>query len=597
MTKLYRNGKMAFTLAAVMLFASAVIPRTVVYAQEEEEPVFEEVLESEPEEPEAAGIDGGVVIAPEEENTFDDAQMAYEFNVHVCDETGKQIEQLIKGSGVSYQEKAITVILGYTEREHERLDRMLDRAINVKRAGGSLKILYVLSIEDEENASFLAEQSAKYPEVEFVSYHELNNKTIHEIAEREGFLNNCGNFPWPMSLIIPNDENRYPSAIFTGFKEDYEALLASAAGLTPYVPLLSAMITPGNVKVGVGETYQLTLNAIPADATYKDIMKGVWSSSDESVATVSDSGLVTAKSEGTAKIKAAVKHGNALCNTYCYVTVKEKKETTETQTGQSSGGTETSEGSGTGTDAGSITGTDTGNQDVYAGYRYGIWMKDENGWWFRYAGGDYAKDGITIIDDLFYFFGSDGYMRTGWQQEDGEWYYFDEDGAMLILWVKYGDNWYYLDPDTGAMATGWVDDDGTWYFMDGSGAMQTGWVKSGNNWYYMNPSSGAMETGWVDDGGTWYYMNPSGVMKTGWVQSGSAWYYMNPSSGAMATGWVDDGGTWYYMNPSGAMVTGWVFSDGAWYYMDASGAMIANTSRSIDGITYNFNGSGACTNP
>ena len=106
---------MAFTLAAVMLFASAVIPRTVVYAQEEEEPVFEEVLESEPEEPEAAGIDGGVVIAPEEENTFDDAQMAYEFNVHVCDETGKQIEQLIKCSGVSYQEKAITVILGYTE--------------------------------------------------------------------------------------------------------------------------------------------------------------------------------------------------------------------------------------------------------------------------------------------------------------------------------------------------------------------------------------------------------------------------------------------------------------------------------------------------
>ena len=50
-----------------------------------------------------------------------------------------------------------------------------------------------------------------------------------------------------------------------------------------------------------GQTAKLKASLTPADATYKYIF---WESSDEAVATVSDSGLVTAVADGTATITA-----------------------------------------------------------------------------------------------------------------------------------------------------------------------------------------------------------------------------------------------------------------------------------------------------
>jgi hypothetical protein len=66
-------------------------------------------------------------------------------------------------------------------------------------------------------------------------------------------------------------------------------------------------ITEGDQELEVGQTVQLTAVVEPEDATNKNV---TWSSSDEAVATVSETGLVTAVAEGTATITVTTEDGN-----------------------------------------------------------------------------------------------------------------------------------------------------------------------------------------------------------------------------------------------------------------------------------------------
>nr|WP_318379984.1 Ig-like domain-containing protein [uncultured Enterobacter sp.]DAI86919.1 MAG TPA: major tail protein [Caudoviricetes sp.] len=65
------------------------------------------------------------------------------------------------------------------------------------------------------------------------------------------------------------------------------------------VAVASVSVTPSTSSGAVGTTVQLTPNILPADATDKT---GVWSSSDQTKATVNSSGLVTRVATGTATI-------------------------------------------------------------------------------------------------------------------------------------------------------------------------------------------------------------------------------------------------------------------------------------------------------
>ena len=78
------------------------------------------------------------------------------------------------------------------------------------------------------------------------------------------------------------------------------------------------------IELKAGQTYQLKPYISPSDATNKKIK---YTSSDTKVAEVSASGLVTAKSEGEAKIRAAATDGS---DEYavCYVTVTGKAKVT-----------------------------------------------------------------------------------------------------------------------------------------------------------------------------------------------------------------------------------------------------------------------------
>ena len=76
------------------------------------------------------------------------------------------------------------------------------------------------------------------------------------------------------------------------------------------IPVASVSLNQTEAEMLVGETLQLKAQISPADATDKDLM---WGSSKQSVATVSDAGLVTAVGEGTAKITVTASGKTATC--------------------------------------------------------------------------------------------------------------------------------------------------------------------------------------------------------------------------------------------------------------------------------------------
>ena len=84
-------------------------------------------------------------------------------------------------------------------------------------------------------------------------------------------------------------------------------------------PILASSIalSQNQAELLKGEKLQLTATITPNNATYKDIS---WSSSDESVATVDNNGIITATSPGTCKIFAIAKDGSN-CKAECSISV------------------------------------------------------------------------------------------------------------------------------------------------------------------------------------------------------------------------------------------------------------------------------------
>lgn len=61
----------------------------------------------------------------------------------------------------------------------------------------------------------------------------------------------------------------------------------------------------------------------------------------------------------------------------------------------------------------------------------GEWKQDETGWWYVRPDQTYPVSQWSYIGDKWYYFGADGYMKTGWICLDEKWYFLDEEsGAM-----------------------------------------------------------------------------------------------------------------------------------------------------------------------
>ena len=101
------------------------------------------------------------------------------------------------------------------------------------------------------------------------------------------------------------------TAIITARTNDGSNLTASCAvTVNPrFVPATSVGLNISSCTLDVGDTQQLTATVMPENATNKSV---VWTSSDESVATVDENGLVTAHKGGTATISANTTDGSNL---------------------------------------------------------------------------------------------------------------------------------------------------------------------------------------------------------------------------------------------------------------------------------------------
>ena len=75
------------------------------------------------------------------------------------------------------------------------------------------------------------------------------------------------------------------------------------------MPVESFYIIPSTVSVNVGKTTTIKVNGTPLNATYHTAKDFKWESSDEDVATISDTGVITGVSEGTAIITATSHNG------------------------------------------------------------------------------------------------------------------------------------------------------------------------------------------------------------------------------------------------------------------------------------------------
>ena len=71
------------------------------------------------------------------------------------------------------------------------------------------------------------------------------------------------------------------------------------------IPVESITLNKTEAEIFVGAEEKLTATVLPEDATNKDV---TWTSSDTTIATVDSNGKVTAKSVGTATIKATHLH-------------------------------------------------------------------------------------------------------------------------------------------------------------------------------------------------------------------------------------------------------------------------------------------------
>lgn len=78
------------------------------------------------------------------------------------------------------------------------------------------------------------------------------------------------------------------------------------------------------------------------------------------------------------------------------------------------------------------------------------WNLDSVGWWYRNPDGTYTTSNWQLINNVWYYFDSVGYMVTGW--------------------IDWNGNSYYCDPQSGAMLVSTVVPDGSGRRVDSSGA-------------------------------------------------------------------------------------------------------------------------------
>lgn len=185
----------------------------------------------------------------------------------------------------------------------------------------------------------------------------------------------------------------------------------------------------------------------------------------------------------------------------------------------------------------------------------GKWVVKKGKTRYRYSNKTYAKAGFRKIENHWYYFDKNGYVKTGWFSVGKYRYYGNKSstkgktGRLYTGWRTIKGKTYYFSEKSGKgirgrMLTGWQTIDKSTYYLDKDGAVCTGWKKVGGNTFYFIPAKengakGKMATGWRTIGKKKYYFRTSGKKgvkgaryKSEWVTIKGENYYFN-SNGSL----------------------------------------------------------------
>lgn len=367
--------------------------------------------------------------------------------------------------------------------------------------------------------------------------------------------------------------------------------------IKPVVIKITGIVINGDNNItSKNGTVQLGASVTPNNASDSSI---TWTSNDESIATVSTSGIVLAKGNGTVIIKATAKDGSGIVGTK---TITITGQTTATTTATTITTTTTTNSV---LKSVSISGTEEVGRTLKSKISYDGTEPSVKYQWQRATtkNGSYSDiNGAT--DDTYKLKSSDKnkYVKLVVTTTINGQTYDVEDITSKIDTASSSDSVSTSDNSSSTpssdVSTGNNNDtvilrpsnfnnspqDNMGPIMPTNESPGNTNIVSTSNvgtssasltyGRFTNPA-GHPVSGWISSNGNWYYLDSNGVAKTGWVNVNSRWYYLNPNADAnratMKTGWVQDNGKWYYLNSSGAMVSNTTI-DG--YKIGSDGALI-----------------------
>lgn len=181
--------------------------------------------------------------------------------------------------------------------------------------------------------------------------------------------------------------------------------------------------------------------------------------------------------------------------------------------------------------------------------------------------------GLYEINHKLYYFGEDGFVKTGWVRENGYVGYADENGTIQQGETKVDKKYYYFQPGTGQLYTGWVTLEDKTYCFDETGHPRTGRYQEDGQVWELDENGCVKEqmNGWrkTDDGLKYY--DETGSLAQGWKQiDGKDYLFVDGTSQA---GWAETESDLRYLDGNGNQMTGWCVIDGQPYAFDAEGQL------------------------
>ncbi len=319
-----------------------------------------------------------------------------------------------------------------------------------------------------------------------------------------------------------------------------------------------------------GETVQWIAKVYPDNATYPTV---TWSSADETIAIVDESGKITGVKAGQTTVTAASKDEKASLERTITVTAKQQDIPSVVLNGMI-----TEQG-------GKRYWYENGVKQGLEGRGKEVYDPESGAWYWL----DSVLDGAVATSKDVYQESAAGDWAD---REDGtgKWVRYDENGHMIKGWSTNENGTYYFDETYGTMAKGDVVIDGKPCYFDPDNG-----IAADNQWI----SIGGVEC-WYEDGvrqglegrgkeiydpvtNAWYWldsvdMGKKAVSKDVYQESYSA--YPDREDGT---------GKWVRYDENGYMIKGWQTTDhGTYYFEEITGAM-AKGRVTINGIEYYFN--------